>query len=575
MTGLRDFYQYLDPFADDLTHLTTGSSSDRLQLIERSGLWFTLNEGNDYISFANGDQDEMAATVSGGPGLDTVEGSAGEDNFVLGSIETVLTGGEDDVVTFSLADDRWGNSLGGNDGNVYVNMGTEADVLNLDGNGTNGTVTVWNTESINGGSGSDSIVAYINDGSDDGIGDSMVIRAGSSADAITAWGTVGTQVSVFGENGNDVIRIDNGTQPGGYGFSDFAYASGGSGADTITVGSASPFTVVIDGGEDNDVIYGRAVEGVSIEGGNGNDAITAYADRDPAAFAYVTVGGGSGNDTITVHAGDYSSVTGGSGNDLIDVTSGTDGVGSHSIWGNEGNDTISVHGVNPTFIDGGADAGNDLINLQALGGNVDTIVFGDVGYSALQVKNVDTQGVDTINNFNFEDGPGPDPLDPGVDDVLDFGAFLTGSKAADDFNGGFGGLATPFAVAYDDWTGGVNSLDMDDAYFGQVAASKIAVVTVQNTFSAQDLRNSITLDTAGTNGTMELNDGSRTVVILAKDSDTSDAIVGYDLFEVYYVQDIDTSLNSAVWAVDHVATINATTAVGSIQGSVGVNQFVW
>ncbi len=36
---------------EDLTHLTTGSASDRLLNIEVSGLWFTLNEGNDYISF--------------------------------------------------------------------------------------------------------------------------------------------------------------------------------------------------------------------------------------------------------------------------------------------------------------------------------------------------------------------------------------------------------------------------------------------------------------------------------------------------------------------------------------------
>lgn len=541
-----------DPFfwADSLTTIETGNSSDSLTNVERSGMFFRLHRGNDYISFDgsyNAQRGNLYETIEGGAGIDSVEGSdASNDIYSLGSVEYVTGGSGEDVFSYTAA--------GGNDGNITVNGGIGNDTLNLDQDGTNGVAYVTDVEDINGGSGADSIDATR---SDVGMID---VSGGANNDWLNVHTNNASTFLISGGSGNDTIVADN---VGGT-----VTANGDSGADVISVGSNTPGFVTVNGGSGSDTITVYADTVASVHGDADADLITVQSDITAEVW------GDEGADTISVNVSGNASVWGGAGNDTIDVTDSGTGSGSAShVWGNDGNDTINVHGSSDFVINGGSDNGNDVINLQALGGGVDTIVFGDVGYDSQQAKNVDSQGVDIINNFNFENGPGPDVGQPGPDDVLDFTAFLTGSKATDDFNGFLGGLNTAAAVKYDDWTGGANNLDLDNLA-GSVPDAKIAVITVNNAFSAQDLRNAVFLE-GGSPAGIEMNDGARTVVILAKDSDASDAIVGYDKFEVYYVQDIDTSSSSAVWAVDLVATINSTTAVGSIQGSIGVNQFNW
>jgi len=554
-------------WGEDLETIVSGNSSDRMEQVERGDMFFRMENGNDYISFDGyyytGNYGyTMYETIDGGNGNDTVQGSYTNDNYLLGGVENVYGGSGNDTFTYSQMYD-----MVGNDGDIYVNGNSGEDALYLDSDGTNGTATVDNVERIEGDDGVDIIDATMYDGN------AMSVWGGAGADSISAVSTSSSTVYVNGGTGDDDIFANN--------SSGLVVVDGGTGNDHIVVGTASPSFASVVGGSGNDYIEVHAHLQATVDGGTGADDIHvtvggAFANSTDADASVV---GGDGNDTIYVMVNDDATVRGGNDNDLITVNSDNDmangsGTPGSYIFGDNGNDTINTQGDADYWINAGGDTGNDLINLQALGSGVDTIVFGDIAYSALQVQNLNTQGVDTINDFNFEDGPGPDPLDPGQDDVLDFGAFLTGSKATDDFYL-LGGLGTSYAVAYDDWTGGVNSLDMDDQYTLQQLASKIAVITVANSFTAQDLRNSISLDAPGTSGDLELNDGSRTVVMLAKDSDPTDALVGYDKFEVYYVQDVDTSSGSAVWAVDLVATINATTAVGSVQGSIGVNQFVW
>jgi hypothetical protein len=213
----------------------------------------------------------------------------------------------------------------------------------------------------------------------------------------------------------------------------------------------------------------------------------------------------------------------------------------------------------------------------------------------LQTQVSNSQGYDVINNFNMELGGG-DTVHPATEDTLNFDAFL--NYGGYDFNynmatNNIGPANFNNAIKFADWSGGVNStLDVDNFALnippGDPANplttpvdAKVVVLNVANGFDGTSLKNVLQLDTdrdddtSGAGAGLRMDDGSRTVVILAKDS-VANPLVGYDTFEVYFVQDVDSSSNSAVWAVDLVATIHSTTAVGSTPGSIQVPaNIVW
>ncbi|MBE2262180.1 MAG: DUF4214 domain-containing protein [Burkholderiaceae bacterium] len=541
-----------EDFAIGLEYLTTGIASDRLLNMERSGLVFTLNAGNDYLSVSDyGDfqRGSFYATVSGGEGRDTVVGSMGNDVLTLGLVEAVNAGSGDDSVYFSTGGTMLENSIGGNDGDVSVDMGMGEDYLQLDNNGTNGTVTVWNAEDIQGGAGMDTIVAYINASSTYGSGTaSMEIYGANDDDHITAFGTSGTSVSVWGENGNDTINVDTSNPGSGYGFSNYVYVSGGSGNDVINVGSSSPAYVEVDGDNGNDVINVFASQFADVDGGSDNDVISVTVGTTiwgNSVDADASVGGGSGNDDLTVRVQDDATVWGGSGNDVISVTSDNDianGSGSAGsyVYGEAGNDTISVFSPNdtdtPFTITGGQ--GNDLIQLGGNRNGVDTLMFGNIAYSAYQVASND-QGLDHITGFQFENSiVGGDPV-PLTQDFMNFSAFL----------GNTINTANEIVVA-GTWTRGTTEVANTAAGNSIVVLSAPAgsnYVLDANDFSV-NLPN-----------TIQLNDNSRAVVVVGQDQTGSGS--GISDFDVYYVQDIDSGAGQT-WAVTKVADVQGATRVG-------------
>jgi len=600
------------PFANDLTTLITGSGNDTLTNINRDDLSFSLGIGNDFISFDNvvhkdshlhsgnsgtvnpdGSKTLVSfyATVDGGAGNDTVGGTSVADNLHLSSVMSVSSGAGDDNITFDE-----------NSGPTTVNGGYGYDRVQLDQNGTAGVITINDAESISGGSGSDTIQAYINSYSQYPGGgwfnETIFGYGGADSIAVDAMGS--GNVWVDGGTGNDTIDIqDNNTG------SVYVTAVGGIGEDHITVGVASPDYIWVYGDEyagtggfgqpsasvnaggDADTIKVHADVYFEVYGQGGADSIVV--DSDGSGW----VDGGTGNDKITATADDGITVYGGSGNDSIYANANSDGdtIGSGGqVFGDDGNDYIETtgNGVAAAFsITGGA--GDDHIVLQKLTSGVDTIVFGTIDYNALQAQSVNTQGNDEIDNFNFELAGG-DSVHPASEDVLNFNQFLTGFDSTMPVGPGS-------AIKFANWTGGVNSvLDVDNysgflgfgnnnpdpAAPGNPVDAKVAVLNVSNSFGINDLKNALVLDTnqgddtggSGTDG-LHLDDGSRTVVILAKDS-VANPLVGYDTFEVYFVQDVDSSSASAVWAVDLVATIHSTTTIGSTSGSIQVPaNIVW
>lgn len=612
------------PFANDLTTLITGSGNDTLTNINRDDLSFSLGIGNDFISFDNvvhkdshlhsgnsgtvnpdGSKTLVSfyATVDGGAGNDTVGGTSVADNLHLSSVMSVSSGAGDDNITFDE-----------NSGPTTVNGGYGYDRVQLDQNGTAGVITINDAESISGGSGSDTIQAYIDSYSQYPGGGWFyeTIYGYGGADSIAVDADGSGYVLVDGGAGNDTIDIqDNGTVGTVY-----VTAVGGVGEDHITVGAYSPDYITVYGDEWGGTGGNGSGWGASVAAGGDADTIKVHADvyfevyGQGGADSIVVdsdgsgwVDGGSGNDTITATADNGLSVLGGSGDDSIIASANADGdtvtVGTGYIDGGSGNDYIQVgsnstvaghpaYDNGPNFITGGA--GDDHIVLQKLASGTDTIVFGNIDYGPLQSQVANTQGYDVVDNFNFELAGG-DSVHPASEDVLNFDSFL--NYGGWNFNYTMDtaaiGSNNNNAIKFANWTSGVTVVDVDNGIIPLISDpatptndpvdAKVVVLNVNNSFGINDLKNALVLDTnaieSSSGAGLHLDDGSRTVVILAKDS-VENPLVGYDTFEVYFVQDVDSSSASAVWAVDLVATINSTTAIGSTAGSIQVgNNIVW
>jgi VCBS repeat-containing protein len=202
------------------------------------GLVISTGGGPDMVIVASAV--DLALTILGGGGNDTLVGGTGDD---------VLIGG--------LGND---NLIGG-DGNDTINAG--------DGN-----------NNISAGAGNDQIIAGLGDDILDGGAGDDIIDGGAGVDVLT--GGDGND-SLSGGDGNDTLT-------GGAGNDSF---SGGEGNDSLTGGDGNDS---FQGGAGNDDMDAGAGDD-SIDGGEGDDEITGGDGNDFLA-------GGDGDDVLTGGAGD-------------------------------------------------------------------------------------------------------------------------------------------------------------------------------------------------------------------------------------------------------------------------------
>jgi len=518
-TGLVNFntifstygQEQLENFAYNLQKITTGYSDDTLHSMTH-GLAWDLRAGDDYLEVGSnyfglgfgGYGEDGTSWIEGGAGYDVVVGGDGNDYLYLSNVEEVYGNNGEDTFNYN-----YGN---GNDGDTYAYGGEDYDSAYLDNNGTNGTFYAYDVEHIHGGEDVDTIVArgeddiYVNGeaGNDDiyvNTDDDADVYGGSGDDKITVYAN--DDADVFGGDGMDDIYVNAGGD---------IYVSGGDDNDDITVVSTS------------DEWY----TDVHVHGDDGDDIINITAD-----LANIEVYGDDGDDDITVNTNDDVYVYGGNGNDTILVNSFGEQDGDYAIVeGNDGDDDITVNTLagDYSWIEGGA--GNDTINLYTgQDGGEDTIVFGNIDYGFDQVIDEDSQGHDTITGFNFEDD---NALDPAIDerDFLDFTSFL--------------GLS-PGSI----W---VENANWNDGLQESVSAnSDIAVLVVSDSFVLSDAN----IDTISADGIIRIDDNGRAVVMLSRNNDEN----GLTDFEVYFVQDIDSG-SGQTWAIDYVADIQASTAIG-------------
>ncbi|MCO6414974.1 M10 family metallopeptidase C-terminal domain-containing protein [Siccirubricoccus sp. KC 17139] len=309
---------------------------------------------------------------------------------------------------------------------VAIDLETGADLLRL-ANGTN-TLSVANTETILGGTGSDRVTLTT-------LADDVLVDLGAGADALVLAGgganrlAVAGVETVTGGNGDDAVRLltpfAGGSIALGEGQDRLTLAdggnsltvsgvetlAGGSSADNVTISGAATGMVDLGAGADR-LVLGNAGSSATIAnvetlaGGNGADIIQlgdgmqdavidlgAGADRLTLAAAggrvrvanVETILGGAGNDEVLFTArGSQLVIDLGDGRDRLTLADGGNGAtvsGAETILGGSGADTVTLGSALP---DGAIDlgAGNDRLILAAgtnrlLLSNVETVTGGE------------------------------------------------------------------------------------------------------------------------------------------------------------------------------------------------------
>ncbi len=343
-----------------------------LQLIDNQQL--ALNPYKDLDGsevLLGGDGDDM---IHGGAGNDRISGDAGSDTIYHSEGNDTVFGGTDplpqhDEETFASDDERDGQSQYQEEDaarDTYVVFGTDQqDKITIVPHASNSRAVIVKYEDASGNA-TQQDVNYL---------------------------------------GIEVVRVN---------------AHGGDDTVTVNTGAKVPVDLVLDGGDDNDML----------------DASTYQGD--------ITIIGGTGDDTIHGGAGD-------------DTLNG--GVGRDELYGGSGNDRFTGHG-DGDFFNGGADV--NTLDYSQYGQAIH--VFINSGW-VQNVSNPETN-IDTLDNIrnivgtNYDDtlvgdekdnrldgGAGNDIIDglAGVDTLIggDGDDHFMGRGDGDDINGG----------------GGVNTLD--------------------------------------------------------------------------------------------------------------------
>ncbi len=257
----------------------------------------TLTGSTQVDSINGGDGEDI---IVGGRGADVLNGDAGDDSFTWnnGDGSDVIEGGDDTDSVFvigadgtfasedyTIEDDGTGrvnltrNNLttfmldidgveqlnleteGSSDANELVTAnplgGTDLDELNIDvGNDNNNRMV------FNGTPGADTITISPNE---------TILGLGPVINTFPALGIFGDEITINGNGGEDSITVTAAVNVN-------LVLNGGDGNDHIDA-TANTEGVIINGGDDNDVILGSAGDDV-ISGGIGNDIITGNGGAD-------------------------------------------------------------------------------------------------------------------------------------------------------------------------------------------------------------------------------------------------------------------------------------------------------
>ncbi|MBY5438665.1 M10 family metallopeptidase, partial [Rhizobium leguminosarum] len=320
--------------------------------------------------------------LTGGAGVDTLKGDAGDDTYVISTGDTVIENADEgiDTVQTNLA----AYTLGTNVENLtYIGTGSFAGTGNLLDNVLKGGVAA---DKLMGAGGNDTLI---------GGGGADTMSGGTGDDTYVV--DIATDLVIENVNeGTDTVQtalvsytlgnnVENLTYTGFASFSGAGNAlantiTGGAGNDMLN-GAADADTLI--GGAGNDTyIVDNAGDIVTEAVNEGIDTVrtnlasyTLAGNVEKLSFAGTGAFAGTGNNldnTITGGAA-ADTLSGGAGNDTLDG-----GVGADSLIGGEGDDTYIVDNAGDLVTEA-ADEGTDTVRTTltsyTLGSDVENLTY--------------------------------------------------------------------------------------------------------------------------------------------------------------------------------------------------------
>ncbi|MBR6713122.1 MAG: hypothetical protein IKI76_09045 [Selenomonadaceae bacterium] len=389
-----------------------GTGDDTIYNYNGNSSYLSSGDGNDSIyAYVNG-----YVTVNAGSGKDTVEGSFYSSSINGGEGNDSIYAYSSDYVTVNAVSGS--DTIEGEFDSSSIHGGSGNDSISISGSsnsiiGGTGDDTIYsyngNSSYLSSGDGNDSIYAYVNgyvtvsavSGSDtiEGTFYSSSIHGGSGNDLISIEGGYNT---VLGGTGDDTIMAYIGS------------ISGGVGADLISVNSSTSYSIAtVKGGTGDDTIYGYdSAVLYQYSSGDGADKIFGFNKNST-----LQIGGGSGSyssqtsgDDVLISVG-YSVITLSGAANLSPNIQGTftKPIDKKKVTLTAGNDTYAntVQGATIAALGGDDYLSNTASNVSIDAGADDDYVYSTGNSSTILVGS----GNDTIYNY----GGNYSTLDAGSD----------------------------------------------------------------------------------------------------------------------------------------------------------------
>jgi Ca2+-binding RTX toxin-like protein len=378
--------------------------------------------------------------LSGGPGVITMLGTAGNDTYIVDNSLDVVTENAGEGSDTVLAGTSY--TLAAGSEIEFLRANTTAG-LTLTGNEFANTITGnAGNDTLIGGGGDDTFVATAGDGNDIYNGGTGIdtydlsqtlaaatvsLAAGTATSLQTGTDTLIAIENVIGGGGNDLI----------VGSAVANILSGGAGDDNL---KASGGDDTLFGGAGNDVLDG-GTGADTMSGGTGDDIYLVDNVGDIVVEAF-----GEGNDTVNTTLNSYTlganvenlkftgtgnfigtgntlanAINGGAGDDMLD-DGGVGGV--DKLTGGAGNDTYVVRNTGDLVVEGALSGGIDTVDTTlasyTLGANVENLTFIGTGSFAGNGNALDNTIIGGAGADKLNGGAGNDIMAGGAGDDVYF-----------------------------------------------------------------------------------------------------------------------------------------------------------
>jgi Ca2+-binding RTX toxin-like protein len=307
-------------------------------------------------------------TIVGGSGVETLSSTGSDNTLIAGSgADTLLSSGNNDLL------------VGGSGANILLSSGLDNTLFagsgadTLTSTGTDDTL-VGNAagSTLIGSGGTGAIAAYtLDDAVVDLATGTAYVNGSSLSDTligITSAAVFGSNDTVIGDNGTDVLMSDgqNNTLIAGSGAD--TLVSGGTG-DTLMAGSGAD--LLVSSGRNNTLIAGT-----------GTDSLTTSGTGD-------TLQGGSGTDVLSSSGTNNTLIAGSAADTLASTGAGDTLIGNaagSTLDGSAGSDALAAYTTNNVAVDlatgtaslNGSSASDTLIGINTIAalGSGDTLTGG-------------------------------------------------------------------------------------------------------------------------------------------------------------------------------------------------------